>query len=119
MCESFARRTRVVGDLGGVVVGRGRGSASVLAIHGLYGYMPPVEPRRLAPHSRRRTRTADDHAEDHGPTSEVHGEAMTEAVRRWNEVGSARMTLGDGDGHCRGRRSQDERRTCAGGDGQD
>jgi hypothetical protein len=26
-------------------------------------------------------------------TAEVHGEAMTEAVRRWNEQGSARMTL--------------------------
>jgi hypothetical protein len=27
------------------------------------------------------------------PTAEVHGEAMTEAVRRWNEQGSALMTL--------------------------
>lgn len=27
------------------------------------------------------------------PTAEVHGEAMTEAVRRWNEQGSAQMTL--------------------------
>jgi hypothetical protein len=27
------------------------------------------------------------------PTSEVHGEAMTNAVRGWNEQGSAQMTL--------------------------
>jgi O-methyltransferase involved in polyketide biosynthesis len=27
------------------------------------------------------------------PTMEVHGEAMAEAVRRWNEAGSAQMTL--------------------------